>query len=193
MGQKKRLFFACFPGDQGMDTIAEYHKKLIPWNDVLRLPREENWHITLQFLGEIDEKLSESLMQAQLEPHPFTIQSLRPEIYAGNRPPVLVLAVKADKGLQSNWKMVKELCRAHNICTKKDFRPHITLAYVRKTALPRLIHRICATWMDDAPISYCNDHCTGIDLVQSILSPKGSRYISQKRWFLDTSASMTQH
>lgn len=116
-----------------MDTLFNIQTKLKPNVTYKSWTEREDFHITLKFLGEVDDKRVEELNKhltslSSLSSFKTTVENIS---HFGNEncPRVLFAAVNRSPELESLKKKVEEItlkCRFEN--EKRDYNPHITLA-----------------------------------------------------------------
>jgi 2'-5' RNA ligase len=175
-----RLFLAI-----NLPEEVRHHLRLLqePLRQAISFPaswtRPEQFHITLKFIGEVEEPFVADLQSAlAAEPLPLacSLCATALEIFPP-RGPARVLGVKvaADppEPLQALHQRIESVCASLHIPREnRPFRPHVTLARLR---VPRRI-----------PVSTRDQHVhhfpgpsfflQSIDLMQSVLGPKGSIY-----------------
>src|SRR5712691_2068961 len=100
-----------------------------------------NLHLTLRFIGEIDEGLAADVDEAlsQLKARRFILQLAGTGVFGGNRPHTLWLGVERDPDLmQLHDKIELALIRVGLIPEPRRFAPHVTLARLRDPVLDQL-------------------------------------------------------
>jgi 2'-5' RNA ligase len=165
------LFFALWP-DEGVRA------RLAHWSSELhavcggRPTRPENLHVTLAFLGSVEEARAAEVERAAGEVAPRAISLVldEPGYWKHNRiawagtsvvPPGLEALVSGLRGA---------LERSQIRFDAKSFVSHVTL--LREAREPRAMPAL-------EPIEWRLD---GFALVQSVTSPRGSRYEIRKSW-----------
>jgi 2'-5' RNA ligase len=168
----RRLFFACWPDDSARQAIAETVRRHAPAGS--RAQRPDQWHVTLEFLGDVPEpRLAEALdagAAAGAAGGPSDITFDRIEYW--KRPEVLCLAATEVPQLLARLvdTLRAELKRRDFVAETRPFRAHVTLA--RKVARPSPSAEI-------EPLRWpVRDVC----LVQSLTERDGSRYVELARW-----------
>jgi 2'-5' RNA ligase len=124
----------------------------------------ENMHLTLQFLGEIEDK--ESIIQALK-----TVKQKKIEAMTGNLgyfkdrrgPRVLWVSLEPEMELKA---LAKKVSDAIKIKPDKDFASHITIARIREVQGQLGLNR-------PQPMSFIVDH---FSLIKSTLKPEGPEY-----------------
>ena len=162
--ETQRLFVAVWPDRTVRNRLAELQTEL-KLSEYGRLTPASNFHITLQFLGDVssDEVRAKQTFVENFKFQPFTLQIDRAGSWPRNEvawvgssipcPEINELANSIKSGLRDSEKNTKE------------FVPHITLA--RKVR--RKIH---------AEIQPIRLQVNRVDLVRSVLSHQGAQYES---------------
>jgi 2'-5' RNA ligase len=145
--------------------------------------RPENIHLSLKFLGEVEEarepELREALQRAAgtgPEPRPLTLQITGFGVFPDyHRPHVLWAGVTPDPGLELLQHGVEQAFAPLGFPTEaRAFRPHVTLGRAARDARPRDFKGL-AEMLDgtdfDATVTVAE-----IDLMQSTLKPDGPVY-----------------
>jgi len=166
-----KLFFALWPDDAVRAQLAHWSRELHAACGG-RPTRVENLHLTLAFLGGVEEARAAEVERAANEVAPRAISLVldEPGYWKHNRIAWAGASV-VPPGLES---MVSELrgalARSHIGFDTKDFVSHVTLLRDAREpdAMPAL-----------APIGW---RLAGFALVQSVTSPRGSRYEIRKSW-----------
>lgn len=175
-----RLFFAVHAGEaiagQAWRIIQDSGIRRAPW----RWIRPENYHFTLKFLGEVDEKLLPSLCDAarraasRAKPFRLTMDGIGgfPNF---SRPRVIYYGIDEGFGeLRDLARLIEDECGAIGFeREKREFRAHLTLARVKRPAPEETLEvlRSFPPLDDDAVIDV--DHFV---LWNSTLTPFGAIY-----------------
>jgi 2'-5' RNA ligase len=102
-----------------------------------------NLHLTLRFIGEIDEGIAAEVDEvlAQLRSRPFALQLAGAGVFGGNRPHALWVGVERDPALvKLRDKVELALIRVGLAPEPRKFAPHVTLARLRDPVLDDLGH-----------------------------------------------------
>jgi len=176
-----RLFVAIDLDDDARRAIAAEQKRLarqLAGASSLRMVRPEQMHLTLAFLGEVDDVRSAAIvdaMRADLQAAPFSI------VYAGlgvfpphGAPRVLWLGVTTgrDDAIAVQRQIAERLARVGNEPEQRAYHPHLTLARWRRST-PADRRRLLAADRG-APIAQVD--AAAVTLYQSRLSPSGPSY-----------------
>jgi 2'-5' RNA ligase len=170
------MFVAVWPDESTRQHISMLQLRPI---DGLRPVRPEHWHITLRFLGEVDQSLVPAITQS-LEAAAGTLAGVRCELgpgtawFSGDR----VLQIPA-KGLDQ----VARVVRGATIAVVPDtstrglrFTGHMTVARAQR----RLVDPTARTDLAGIPFASTFD-VDSFDLVQSELADEGPEYTTLAR------------
>lgn len=167
-----RLFFALWPDDDTRKQLQSA-KQYVPHNCGKMVPLE-NLHITLAFLGQVKEEVTECLETAvnQIRALPFDLQLDTIGWWRKSRILWLaptVIPVELDL-LATRVNDVSIECGI--TLDGQPFRPHITLA--RKTIIP----------LKENQISPVNWQVRNFVLVESVTHQTGAEYRVRRSWSL---------
>jgi 2'-5' RNA ligase len=131
-----RLFVAAIPPERVLDQIEQWMGagRSLAGEVDFRWTRRDQWHLTLAFLGDVDESLAPALdrrLAAVVKrhlTHPLTIEGLGR--FDGR---VLWAGVRGDRdALKDLARAVQGACRKAGVSVdERPFRPHVTLARAR--------------------------------------------------------------
>lgn len=171
----------------GILADERFRKMPVRWTSV------QNLHLTLQFLGNVEEKRIPDLKKLMDELEissgsrdlEFTSVGAFPNKTAPN---ILWLGIRDNTALKQVQRLLtNELLKYHFEVDKKPYRPHLTLGRVKNEQLLSAdsMKFLCAAF-DQAEIG--NSPLDRITLFESLLRPAGPIYSSvyEKRFFLDT-------
>ncbi len=184
MAQAIRSFIAVPSTENLRRALAGVVKRLEDSEADVRWERDsEKYHITLQFLGNVEPERLETLataLEADMQAHPpleivYEHLGAFPSL---ERPRVIWAGVRHNDALMSLQRSVEATCRRLGVGQRDDrpFHPHITIGRVRS---PRNVARLTATLKSITlePVSARSEH---ILLMRSELHPTGSRYTALK-------------
>lgn len=177
------------------ENLKEFLTKIVslplPLQGVNIVPKE-NFHITLKFLGEVEEKLIPQITQIleniATEFSPFTLKIAHPGVFPDEYKPRVIwmgtentevlkgLAKRIDEGMESLGFQREE----------RDFKSHITLARVKnpkhgKYLFEKIIKQFSFQEKDPHLLNFTVKEFV---LMKSTLTSKGSIYSVLKRFFL---------
>jgi 2'-5' RNA ligase len=184
---KMRLFVGIALDAPLTDALKRLTASLRRAGDGLRWSSPESWHITLQFLGAIDQPCYESLLARLREIHrpPFAIHLGVPDVF--ERAGVFHIAVLPSQDLTA---LERHVVAATALCgvrpEDRPYHPHITLARSKgrdgRHGLHSLLERLHSP--HPLPTFTANEFL----LYQSIPTPAGSRYEIRARFPLQSSS-----
>ena len=132
-----RLFTALEVPEDVAEALSTYRGGLsgARWIDV------ENYHVTLRFLGDIDEEVAQEaaylLGQVRRAPFEVTIEGL--DAFGGDRPRALIAKIAPSPAIVELQAEHERLMRRAGLPSeKRKFAPHVTLARLRD-ASPRAV------------------------------------------------------
>jgi RNA 2',3'-cyclic 3'-phosphodiesterase len=166
-----RLFFALWPDPALLQALQARVEKIAA--AVGGKPqRPDQWHVTLEFLGQVPRERQPVLRAAaaRVSGSPVTIEFDRVEHW--RKPQVVCLvASRVPAGLAALvTQLHAELAAEGFAIETRPFRPHVTLARKVRTAVDSLL---------DPPFLWRTD---GFALVRSVTDPAGSRYEPLDWW-----------
>lgn len=185
-----RLFLAVDVQDAVRQRAVGVRARLLTGQDALD-PRALRWvdaarlHLTLRFVGEVDEALAARIVGActgALDLAPFDIAFGAPEWMPGaSRPRVLVLPVTGGGAALGALKRTVDGRLPPDTPPEEDrpFTPHLTLARVRPQWQPLV--RGAAMPADDASPAVVVCQVQAAVLYESRLSPRGPDYHQRGR------------
>ena len=168
-----RTFIAIDLPPEIRERMADVQKSLARSDARLSFVRQEQMHITLKFIGEIDpsavEKVRTALSGIAFSPFSMTVQGV-----GGNDPrrPRVIWANAEDGGESARMHAVIDRALAPlGIKPEARFTTHATIARVRRfeTSLLPLIEKVSETSFGTFTVSSCS-------LKKSTLTPKGPIY-----------------
>jgi len=166
-----RLFFALWPDDAVRAQLAHWSRELQAVCGG-RPTRPENLHVTLAFLGSVEEARAAEVERAAGEVGPRAISLVLDEAgYWKHNRIAWAGASMVPAGLDAIVAELRSaLARSHIGFDTKGFVSHVTL--LRDAREPNAMPAL-------EPIEW---RLAGFALVQSVTSPRGSRYEIRKSW-----------
>jgi len=179
----KRLFIAVMLPAEVQERVATLVDLLEGQRAILRPARPDGLHLTLRFLGDAtpgeERRASEVCAAAVAGVGAFPLVVAGFGVFPnGRRPRVVWLGVRDRAApLTSLQRRVEdELLRRGVIASREDFTPHLTLARVRGDAEQAACAALGAAVARLSGAEQARLTVTGISLVQSALTPRGSTY-----------------
>jgi len=124
-----RMFYALRP-DLETRAKIEAAARAIAWDDPVRLVPVENFHLTIAFVGEVDDERLAELRRigALLRAARCTLEFAAYEYWP--KPAVVVAAAREiPAALESCWRALHQALASHDFrLDPKRLRPHVTLA-----------------------------------------------------------------
>ena len=169
-----RAFIAIETSEELREEMVKLQKQL--GIEGVKLVEKENLHLTMHFLGEIDENMKEKVMQAmnKINSKKFEMSCKGVGAFPSkNYMRVIWVAAEAPELKQIYEQLGEELAKLG--FKKEDFSPHITLARVKflkdKTRLAEFLEENAETEIGDCAVDR-------VLLKKSTLTPKGPVYES---------------
>ena len=96
----------------------------------------ENYHLTLRFIGDIDDALAEEIadLLCQVARRTFALRIDGLDSFGGNRPRVVVAAVPPVAELVELQAEHERIMQRVGLQPERKYRPHVTLARLRDTS-----------------------------------------------------------
>jgi len=166
----KRVFFALWPDHRQRDRLRDTINSVA--RDVEgRIVDRRNWHITLAFVGDIEERFIPELEQraSQIKVQPFHLSFDRLEYWARPRVACLVAATVPTELQQLVTSLHAAMQEVGVIPEDRTYRPHITVARNARTfTTERLAQRATSEWSE-------------FTLMESVSGPGGVSYVPLKQ------------
>lgn len=184
-----RAFVALVLPIELVDLLAEYadQYRIQDRNQEIRWVDPDNYHLTLEFLGDIDEQdiapIADQLL-AELDSFELTPQTIREISYFPftSKPKVVAALLDKEASLAELHRRVEKILRRLDMTLQKQrFTPHITLGRVRARRAPRL----------QIPPVALNQQVqfSRLMLIESHLHPQGASYAPLVEWVLEVPAA----
>ena len=143
--------------------------------------RCENIHLTLKFLGEADSKKMEALVSslAEINNACFTIAVEGIGVFPSIAKPRVIWAGISDGRMEveSLASGINSVCEKLGFPKEDKFHPHITLGRIKKVKDKGGLKAILEA---KKTVKYGSAHVSGYHLIESKLSPGGSKYFKIK-------------
>lgn len=180
-----RLFIAVRPPDEALAQVRQARDALRErlGDETVRWVRDENLHVTLEFLGPTDPAAVDDLegvmeQAASGSGGPIGLELSAPGAFPNvRRPRTLWIGVTdRDRDLERLERALHDgLAELGYELDEKPFRPHITVGYVRKRARST-DRRTIGTVVGETEAPHDSFRVTELLLVESVLGAGGSRY-----------------
>jgi 2'-5' RNA ligase len=165
----KRLFFALWPDDRQRDRLRDVINSVAKTVEGRPVDRR-NWHVTLPFIGDIDESQIPDLQEltGRIKVEPFRLGFDRLEFWA--RPKIACLAAASvPTELEELVDSLNSILQVVGVVPEdRTYRPHITVSRNARTfTTERLSQRAMTEW-------------SGFQVMESISVPGGVSYVPLK-------------
>lgn len=178
-----RSFIALSLSEQMINALGDAAAKMAyqDKSNAVRWVDQENFHITLAFLGDQEMHTLESLAEYLDDQLPYStlqldVTHLSP--FPENKPKLIAAMIEATDELKSLQQLVINSLVANNVVfDKRKFMPHVTLGRLRHSrnhfagSIPRSLE--------------CGDNAVDVSIFESILTPNGAEYEALFRFPLD--------
>lgn len=166
----KKVFFALWPDNRQRDRLRDIINSVARNVEGKAIDRR-NWHITVAFVGLVDESLVPELLEkaSEIEVQPFRLGFDRLEYWP--RPKLACLtAPTVPEGLQALVSSLHTvLMEVGLVPEERTYRPHITVSRAaRPFQTERLTQRATSDWSE-------------FELMESIPGPGGPSYLPLKQ------------
>lgn len=166
----KRLFFALWPDNRQRDQLRDVINSVAKTVEGRAVDRR-NWHVTLPFIGQLDEQQIPDLqaLASQIQVEPFRLVFDRLEFWA--RPKVACLAAATvPPELDNLVASLNDVLKLVGVTPEdRAYRPHITVSRnARSFTTERLTQRATTQW-------------SGFELMESVSGGGGVTYVPLKQ------------
>lgn len=177
MKHSVRSFLAILLSEETRKALAKCTADLKSAAADVRWVEEDNFHITLSFLGDIDSRTCDSVIRRMPEITPgivpFELSLYRTGAFPNLKKPRVIWAGVSEgrREIIKVHKRVLTVIQSFGFTEEKRFSPHVTLGRVRSSAnLEKLIPAM------EKFQHLGKDYVHGISLMESTLTPKGAVY-----------------
>ncbi len=177
-----RLFAALPLSPEAIERLTRLRLRLSAPGDGLRWSAPEQWHITLQFYGEVDENsaacLRDGLAQMAAIPCPQVVLDGLGRFGAKG---ILYASIAVTPALLNLQERVVGFGKSCGILPEaRAFRPHVTLARSKGRPGVKALERLSTPELPPfgAEVRWLAHE---VLLIQSTLSPQGSEYVVHSR------------
>ena len=170
-----RMFIAL-PVPEEIQNVLKEHSDTMMKLQSLAIRQTNEPHLTLRFLGDVDEKTREKLIEALLKKS-FAVPSVSvrgmgafPSVY---RARVFWAGIEANQALDALQKNVEKACEEAGFEPElRPFRPHITLLRATGIISNELIHYVHTHKKSELGDFQASE----LNLYKSLLTPEGAIY-----------------
>lgn len=182
---KLRLFFAVNFSDEIKEKFYQISSQLQKFNEPVKYEPIEKLHLTLLFLGNVEESLIKELNQGANE---ISKNYFKSELYFEklgvfknfNQPRVIWIGTKENPKLREISEQLRLLAHNLNIAIdEKEFSPHITLGRVKGKLSESFIE-----FLKSFSFEPFTAEVNSFELMESKLEPSGSKYFVKSTYIL---------
>lgn len=174
-----RTFIAIEVPSEIKSALATLHNELRRAGADVSWTKPENIHLTLKFLGEVDERrigeVGNVCVDSAREFQPFTLSLGATGVFPNSRQPRVLwagLSGEIEKALEMQRRLDDSLALIGFEREEKDWRPHLTIGRVKSNRKTRELLAL----MDAHPLPALSFAVSEIVLMKSELHPAGARY-----------------
>lgn len=174
----------------GLDIPNSIKEDIISQRDqIYGLPNDLNWenesklHITLKFLGDVGENLSDLIFQRMesIQFSKFTVKFDRFSFFKRNgQLSIMFAAIRNNPAILELYKIIEDECNLIGFNKeKRKFHPHITMLRIKgKEDINRLIK------FNNTEIKIPEFEVNTFSIYESVLHQTGSEYLKRKSFYL---------
>jgi len=181
-----RAFIAIEVSDEVRDNLLKAQERIGSKSAKIKFVERENFHVTLKFLGEIDEALAEEVKEALAEiakkhkKHRVRVKGIG--VFPNpNYVRVIWAGIENDEGIKAIARDVEREMRRLGFKKDRDFVAHITIGRVK---FIRDKVELAMALKDLANEDFGEFEVEAIELKKSTLTPKGPIYETVARFEL---------
>lgn len=182
---KLRLFYAVNFPEEVKQKFSLISKELRSFNEPIKFEPIEKFHLTLLFLGNVEENLMNELInQTRTISKNFNRTNLvfdRIGVFKDYKNPrVIWVGAQENESLRNLSNQLRELAQALKInLDDKPFSPHITLGRVK-----RMLSRDFIEFLKSFKINSIESSVYSFELMESRLEKTGSKYFIKEKFNL---------
>jgi 2'-5' RNA ligase len=182
-----RLFVGLAVAEAVKETLERLTLRLRAKDDGLRWSTPDQWHVTLVFLGEVDDGARARLVRELAEVRQTSLMLRMARLGVFERSGILHAEVEVSSELLRMYEAVAAAVRRVGLEVEdRPYRAHITLARARNKDGRKTIARLRRP-AEQQKLNACWE-AAEFRLYESQLSPDGSRYVVRERFGLQGQA-----
>lgn len=184
-----RLFVGLAVDDAVKDALERMTLRLRAKDDGLRWSAPEQWHVTLVFLGEVDDEVQARLVRELYGVREKTLMLRVVGLGVFERAGILYAEVEVTPELLRLHEAVAAAGKRAGLAVEeRPYRAHVTLARSRNREGRKMIERLQRSVASQTRLN-ARWPVSEFLLYESQLSPSGSRYVARERFALRDAAS----
>jgi 2'-5' RNA ligase len=179
-----RLFIALKIPDEIKDKILDVCYELSESSELFKWEKPEKIHLTLKFIGEVEEELVSSIAKeiAFIEEYNsfnFNVTNFG-FFYRNGLPVILWSGLQTDESIQRLVEQLNERLSIFSIpVERRKFKPHLTMLRIKKNPGEKFILKF-----EEYSFDNWNFNSSEISFIKSELFPTGARYTDIKKYNL---------
>jgi 2'-5' RNA ligase len=179
-----RLFISIKIPDETKDKILDVCRELSESSDLLKWEKPEKIHLTLKFIGEVEEELVSSIAKEiafveEYNSFNFNVTKFG-FFYRNGVPSILWTGLQTDESIN---RLVEQLNQRLSIFSipveRRKFKPHLTMLRLKKNPGEKFIIKF-----EEYSFDNWNFNSSEITLIKSELFSTGAHYIDIKKYNL---------
>ncbi len=179
-----RLFIALKIPDEIKNKLLDDCHQLSDSPELFKWEKPEKLHLTLKFIGEVEEELVSSIAKEIAfveEYNSFTFNVTKFGFFYRNDLPVILWAgLQTDESIHRLVEQLNERLSIFSIpVERRKFKPHLTMLRLKKNPGKKFILKF-----EEHSFANWNFNSSGITLFKSELFPTGARYTTIKKYNL---------
>ena len=179
-----RLFIALKIPDEIKYKLLDDCHQLSDSTELFKWEKPEKLHLTLKFIGEVEEELVSSIAKEIAfveEYNSFTFNVTKFGFFYRNDLPVILWAeLQTDESIHRLVEQLNERLSIFSIpVERRKFKPHLTMLRLKKNPGKKFILKF-----EEHSFANWNFNSSGITLFKSELFPTGARYTTIKKYNL---------
>lgn len=180
-----RLFVGLAISEAVAESLERLTLRLCAKDDGLRWSTPDQWHVTLVFLGEVEDATRAKLVQALNTLRQPALKLRMERLGVFERSGILYAEVEVSEELLRLYEAVAAAVRRCGLeVEERPYRAHITLARARNREGRKAIERLRTVASREQQRLRAGWSAEEFRLYESQLSPGGSRYMVRERFAL---------
>ena len=178
-----RVFTAFDLSAEVIRSIVDFQEKLPKqFHTVLRWTKVEQLHITLKFVGELNEKdlqpVQEKIQKSFSETKKFSLEYSGSGFFPNEKNPrILWIAMQPSSELQAVVKKNEEIFQTYGYAPeKRPFQAHITIGRFKEYATRYELDQFLTEWHKQKPAFQARQMIDHLTFYRSMLTPQGPLY-----------------
>ncbi len=167
-----RIFISINISEELKAEVKRLQSKIQSCNGTRKIP-EENMHLTIKFLGEVEDVpyIREKLRSICFKP--FNITAKKVGFFPSSKQPNIVwIGFRESEELEEIFQKIETLL-GKEFRQEFNFKPHLTIARIRKNN-PKA--EKCLAMLEKEDVAPAKSYISSFQLMKSTLTPTGPKY-----------------